>query len=186
MSPMDGCAWFLTFSGAVTTAVVVAPFLPVLMCLLAAIRRLRGRAPGAALRTAVLDVGLIYATVVPIWLTMVPGGHPGLVVHPWTDIPTMPHDALLGNLLLLAGIGFFVPMRFRLMSSVTLTTLLAMAISCAIETCQYVLPIGRVASIDDVILNTSGAAVAAILAVPWWARRPWARSVPAHVFLPSV
>lgn len=171
MSPMDGSTWFLTFSGAVTTAVVAVPFLPVLVILLAGVRRRLGHSHRSAWRTAALDVGLAYSTIVPIWLTMVPGGNPGLVLHPWTDIPTMPHDALLGNLLLLAGIGFFGPMRFRLMASVTRTTLLAMTMSCAIEVCQYTLPIGRVASIDDVILNTSGAATAAIVAWPWWQRR---------------
>jgi VanZ family protein len=45
---------------------------------------------------------------------------------------------------------------------------------------QHVLELGRVSSVDDILLNTAGATIAAILARPWWARgrRPVLESRP--------
>lgn len=65
---------------------------------------------------------------------------------------------VVGNLLVLAAYGFFAawcwPNRFWPVIGV------AVAISVSIETLQYVLDLGRVASSDDVLLNTAGAALA--------------------------
>jgi glycopeptide antibiotics resistance protein len=65
---------------------------------------------------------------------------------------------VVGNLLVLAAYGFFAgrcwPARFWTVMGV------AAAVAVSIETLQYTLGLGRVASSDDVLLNTAGAALA--------------------------
>lgn len=166
-------AWFATVGGVVITAIVALPLLPLAAGVLARIRRALGMSPRHAWRSSALDVGLLYGVGVPIWLTMLPGGNREISLVPFRDMATLPPYEIVGNMLLLAAVGALVPLRFRALASVPRATLVAMALSCAIETCQYVLPIGRVASVDDVILNTAGAAVAALGSWMWW--RPGAR-----------
>lgn len=48
---------------------------------------------------------------------------------------------------------------------------IACAASIAIETAQWALGLGRVCSIDDVLLNTLGAVPAALLSLRWWRTR---------------
>lgn len=162
-------AWFQTETGVVLTALLLLPFLPLAVRALAWVRRRLGQAPRRARRTATLEVGLAYGTAIPIWLTMLPGGNREISLVPFRDMATMPPYEIVGNLLLLSAVGFLVPLRFRRLASVPRTALVAMAVSGAIETCQYLLPVGRVASVDDVILNTVGAAAAALVSRPWWA-----------------
>lgn len=162
-------AWFQTITGVVVTAILMLPFLPLAVSALALVRRRLGDERRLARRIAVLDVGLAYGTLLPIWLTMLPGGNREISLIPFRDLATMPPYQIVGNLMLLSALGFLAPVRYRVLASLPRTALLAMAVSCAIETAQYVLPIGRVASVDDVLLNTTGAALAAIVSRPWWA-----------------
>jgi len=55
---------------------------------------------------------------------------------------------------------------------------LAAACSTLIETGQYVLQLGRVSSVDDVLLNTAGAGLAALASRRWWAGEAVAPAVP--------
>ena len=73
---------------------------------------------------------------------------------------------VVGNLLVLFAFGFFAghsgwPRFGRVV-------LAAAAASASIEAAQYILDLGRVASTDDVLLNTAGAALA--FAFGRWAR----------------
>ncbi len=58
------------------------------------------------------------------------------------------------NLLLLAPLGFLLPVQFRKFQSFPRTVLTVMVVSLLIEARQYF--IGRSADIDDVIINTVG------------------------------
>ncbi len=58
------------------------------------------------------------------------------------------------NLLLLAPLGFLLPVQFRKFQTFPRTVLTVLAVSLLIETLQYF--IGRSADIDDVIMNTVG------------------------------
>ena len=58
------------------------------------------------------------------------------------------------NLLLLAPLGFLLPVQLRKFRSFPRTVLTVLAVSLLIETLQYF--IGRSADIDDVIMNTVG------------------------------
>lgn len=71
---------------------------------------------------------------------------------------------LLGNVLLFMPIGFLMLLRVPRWG-VRRITLGAAIASLAIESTQFLVPGGRVASVDDVILNTLGAAIGALAAV---------------------
>jgi len=66
-----------------------------------------------------------------------------------------------GNLLVFAAFGFFAPQRWPI--GVAAVTLVAASASVVVEVLQYALALGRVTSVDDVLLNAAGAALAAVL-----------------------
>jgi glycopeptide antibiotics resistance protein len=84
---------------------------------------------------------------------------------PLRDLATMSTFQVAGNLLLLAPLGFLAPVRFQALRSVPRVTALAAMCSVLIETAQYVLPLDRVSSVDDVLLNATGAGAAASVSV---------------------
>ncbi|MEV6599046.1 VanZ family protein [Actinoplanes sp. NPDC051346] len=75
---------------------------------------------------------------------------------------------VVGNLLVLAAFGFFLPMRFAAMASFARILAAAVATSVGIESLQWLLAIGRVSSVDDVLVNTLGAVLAAAVSRRWW------------------
>lgn len=79
--------------------------------------------------------------------------------------PTLfdPIKILIGNIVLFIPFGFLAPIAMkRLRKSILRTTLLAMLLSILIELSQFLFTY-RVSNIDDVILNTLGAFIGAIL-----------------------
>ena len=75
---------------------------------------------------------------------------------------------IVGNLLVLAALGFFAPIRFAALASVPRILALAAGCSVLVETAQYVLRLDRVSSVDDVLLNAAGAGLAALASRRWW------------------
>jgi glycopeptide antibiotics resistance protein len=73
-----------------------------------------------------------------------------------------------GNLLVFAALGFFGPVRFAALASLARVAALAAACSTVIEVLQYVLQLDRVSSVDDVLVNTVGAVLAALASRRWW------------------
>jgi glycopeptide antibiotics resistance protein len=63
-------------------------------------------------------------------------------------------------------------MRFAALASLPRILALAAGCSVLIETAQYVLQLDRVSSVDDVLLNATGAGLAALAARPWWRTEP--------------
>ena len=166
----------LTETGIVILTVLALPVAVLAVLVLTVVRRGFGRAWRPALRTSLAEVAIVYGTVPGVMLTMVPGradnptaGAVSLV--PFADLPSMGPVNVVGNLLLFAALGFFGPIRFRVLRSVWRVLALAIAGSVTIEVLQYALVLDRVSSIDDVILNASGATLAAIVSWPWWRRR---------------
>ena len=108
---------------------------------------------------------------------MVPGSRagstPGVVsLVPLQDLQTMPTYQIVGNLLIFAAVGFFAPLRLATQASLPRILTVAAAGSVVIESAQYVLSLDRVSSIDDGLLNTAGAGLAALLSHRWWRTRP--------------
>jgi hypothetical protein len=160
--------WFFTFTGVALLVVVALPAAALAVWILA---RVRG-----SWRTALADVGMVYGTVPWVWLTMLPGRHagtaPGRVsLIPFRDLITTSPPQIVGNLLIFAALGFFGPIRFTALASVRRVLLLAACCSTLIEVSQYVFRLDRVSSVDDVLLNTAGAGLAALASYRWWRRR---------------
>lgn len=171
-------AWVGTFTGVAASTVALLPVAAVVAWALAHHRQASGAT--GAWRTSLAEVAIVYGTLPTVWMTMLPGGRPGVSLIPLHDLFTIiTHDGpataaaqIVGNLLLFAALGFFAPVRFAALASVPRILALAASCSILIETAQYVLALGRVSSVDDVLLNTVGAGLAALASRRWWRARP--------------
>jgi hypothetical protein len=167
-----GC--FDTENGVVLMTLLGLPAAVLVAWVLAQWRR---PVPGmSAWRASVAEVGMVYGTVPFLWMTMMPGVGAGVVpgrvsLVPLRDLATMGSIGIGGNLLVLASLGFFAPMRFAALASVP--RMLAVGVGCSvlIETAQYVLRLDRVSSVDDVLVNAAGAGLAALASHRWWRTR---------------
>ncbi|MFJ5137497.1 VanZ family protein [Streptomyces sp. NPDC088707] len=178
-----GC--FDTFNGVVLMTLVAVPLSLLVVGALALRRRAAGVAP--AWRTSLAEVGMVHGTVPFLWLTLMPGAAPGIAparvsLVPLRDLVTMGTLGIVGNLLVFASLGFFAPMRFAALASVPRILALGAGCSLLVESTQYVLRLDRVSSVDDVLVNAAGAAVAALASRHWWrttAEAPTDRPHPA-------
>ncbi|MEU8194757.1 VanZ family protein [Microbispora amethystogenes] len=161
--------------GHVVVAAVVA--LPVAALLAFVLARHRGRREHTfPRRTAVADVAMVAGTAPWIWMILTPGTGQGVQVVPLVDladqITRMPPGAAFvqigGNLLVFAALGAMLPVRSARFASFRAVAAVAATSSLTVEILQYVLRLGRVSSVDDVILNTAGAVLAALATRRWW------------------
>ncbi|MFF8830301.1 VanZ family protein [Streptomyces sp. NPDC015131] len=161
--------WFGTFNGVALLAVVTLP----LSALAVAVVARRRRAAGAtrAWRGPLAVAAMVHGTVPWVWIILLPGDEGGAVVSPvpLRDLATMDTGQIVGNLLVFAALGFFAPVRFAALASVPRVLALAAGCSVLVEGAQYVLRLDRVSSVDDVLLNTAGAGLAALASRRWWA-----------------
>jgi hypothetical protein len=170
MTLLGPAALLSTETGVVLATLAAAP-LVVLLAIALSHKRVRLGMPRAtARRTSLTEVGIIYGTVPWVWLTMLPGPRAGEVTGavslvPLRDLQTMSTVQVVGNLLIFAALGFLAPLRFPALASVPRVTALAAALSAGIETAQYVFRLDRVSSVDDVLLNAAGAALASIVSL---------------------
>ncbi|MEU7072450.1 VanZ family protein [Streptomyces narbonensis] len=167
----DHC--FGTFNGVVLMTLVLLP--PALLVAWALARRRRAAGVASAWRMSLAEVGMVHGTVPFVWMTMMPGGGAGVVpprlsLVPLRDLVTMGPLGLGGNLLVFASLGFFAPMRFAALASVPRILALGAGCSVLVETAQYVLPLDRVTSVDDVLVNATGAVLAGLASRRWWSR----------------
>jgi hypothetical protein len=181
-----GC--FDTFNGVVLMTLVGLPAAALVVCALA--RRRTAAGTPSAWQVSLAEVGMVYGTVPFVWLVLMPGSGAGIVpgrlsLVPLQDLPTMGLLGIVGNLLVFAALGFFAPMRFAALASLARIAALAAGCSTLVETAQYVLQLDRVSSVDDVLLNTAGAAAAALASRTWWRRGPKSLSDQPHPAPPS-
>lgn len=173
--------------GGVLLATLIA--LPVAVLLTALLARRRDAASRAeAWRRSVAEVGGVVGTLPWVWMTLTPRAAPReLKLVPLRDLadllagpPATVVVQVVGNLLVFAALGFFAPVRVAALAGVGRLFLLGAAGSVLVESLQYLLDLGRVSSVDDVLLNAAGAALAGLLSRPWWAgRRPAPVPLPA-------
>lgn len=167
--------WFGTYTGVAYLTALCLPLALLLTRALTHARVARGAAAATARRTAWAEVGMVYGTVPWVWMTMLPGSRAGEVVGavslvPLRDLGTMDDVQVVGNLVILAALGCLAPVRYAGLASLPRVLALGVGASTLIEVLQYVLVLDRVSSVDDVLLNASGAVLAALLSRPWWAR----------------
>ncbi|MFJ5774300.1 VanZ family protein [Streptomyces sp. NPDC093094] len=164
-----GC--FDTFNGVVLMTLVALP--PAALVVWALARRRRAAGVASAWRMSLAEVGMVHGTVPFVWMTMMPGAEPGIAparvsLVPLRDLVTMGPLGIGGNLLVLAALGFFAPMRFAVLASVPRILALGAGCSVLVEAAQYVLRLDRVSSVDDVLVNATGAVLAALASRRWW------------------
>ena len=162
-----GC--FDTENGVLLMALVGLPLAGLVVWVLA---RRRGGTT-SAWRMSLAEVGIVYGTVPFVWVTMMPGSGAGIVpgrvsLVPLRDLVTMGPVGIGGNLLIFAALGCFAPIRFTALASVPRILALGAGCSALVETTQYVLRLDRVSSVDDVLVNATGAALAALASRHWW------------------
>jgi glycopeptide antibiotics resistance protein len=162
-----GAAW----SDHRVTLIVALVVLPV-----AGVLAYRRRRRTRSAREAVAEVGLLCWTLPFIGMLFTPRPTPRSIdLVPLHDLPSwFSGDAgtaaaqLVGNLAVLAGVGFFLPIRYDWAASLPRMLMIAATAAVVIEALQWLLAIGRVSSADDVIINTVGAVVAAACSRRWW------------------
>ncbi|MFI9766143.1 VanZ family protein [Streptomyces sp. NPDC052415] len=164
-----GC--YDTFNGVVLMTLVTVPLAVLVAWVLARRRRAAGVVP--AWRRSLAEVGMVHGTVPFVWLTMMPGGEPGTAparvsLVPLRDLVTMGPLGIAGNLLVFAALGFFAPMRFAVLASVLRILALGAGCSVLVESAQHLLRLDRVSSVDDVLVNAAGAALAGLASRRWW------------------
>jgi hypothetical protein len=129
---------------------------------------------------AAAEVGAVAGTLPWLWMILTPLPQQG-EVHPvpfqevsgYLGVPL--REAIVqvgGNLAVFAAAGALAPVRWRLggRTAVVLWVVAAAAAagSLLVETLQWALDLGRVSSVDDVLLNTAGAVLAALATRRWW------------------
>ncbi|MET8576512.1 VanZ family protein [Streptomyces sp. NPDC005012] len=172
-----------TFNGVVLMTLVTVP----LSLLVAWVLAWRRRAAGAvsAWRMSLAEVGMVHGTVPLVWLTMMPGEAAGLVsgrvsLVPLRDLVVMGPLGIAGNLVIFAALGFFAPIRFAAAASAPRILALGAGCSALVEVAQYVLRLDRVSSVDDVLVNATGALLAGLASRRWWRTREAAPSAEAR------
>jgi hypothetical protein len=172
--------WIGTFNGVALITVAALPLAALAVWALARRHSVTGTTPAWAWRKSLAEVGTVYGTVPWVWMIMLPGDRAGAVparvsLVPLRDLLTIlagyPETATVqvaGNLLVFAALGFLAPLRFTALASVPRILALAAGCSVLVETAQYVLWLDRVSSVDDVLLNTAGAGLAALTSRRWW------------------
>ncbi|MFE5865930.1 VanZ family protein [Streptomyces virginiae] len=181
-----GC--YDTFNGVVLMTLATLPVALLVAWALACRRRAAGVA--SAWRLSLAEVGMVHGTVPFVWMTMMPGGGAGMVparvsLVPLRDLVTMGPLGIVGNLLVLAALGFFAPVRFAAVASLPRILALGAGCSILIETAQYVLRLDRVSSVDDVLVNATGAVLAALASRRWWRDRRRTTGTPSDLPRPT-
>ncbi|MEV7418606.1 VanZ family protein [Streptomyces sp. NPDC089919] len=160
-----------TFNGVVLMTLVTLPAAAAVAWVLARRRRAAG-VPRAG-RTALAEVAMVHGTVPFLWLILMPGAGAGAVpgrfsLVPLRDLATMGALGIAGNLLAFAALGAFAPVRWAALASPLRILALGAGCSAVVETAQYVLRLDRVSSVDDVLVNATGAVLAGLLTRRWW------------------
>lgn len=162
----------------IVATIIAFPVAALIARLLAAARMRSGLPHREAWRRSLTEVGMVLGTAP--WLAMILAPLPGEpLVHlvPFEDLTFMVAEEPLwwvgyqiaGNLVVFAAYGFLAPIRWRIHPLWVVAT--AAAVSATAELLQGVLQLGRVTSVDDVLINAAGAGLAALCSRRWWAAR---------------
>ncbi|WP_231492275.1 VanZ family protein [Glycomyces sp. NRRL B-16210] len=164
-----------------TTMLVSLALVPLGLLLawaLASVRLRRGVPSPTAWRHSIAEVGMVAGTLPWLFLVLTPrGGSGGVQLVPFADLvdlasadPRTIVEQLVGNLLLFFLAGVFVPLRFKVgLWAVFLGGAVGASL---VETAQFAFGTGRVASVDDVLLNAVGALLGALASRHWWRSSP--------------
>jgi hypothetical protein len=128
-----------------------------------------------AWRRSLTEVGMVLGTAPWLWMILTPLPDEPLVhLIPFSDLagqldrePLWVAFQIGGNLLVFAAYGLLAPIRWPIRPLWVVIT--AAAASATVEALQWALHLGRVTSVDDVLINATGAGLAALCSRRWWA-----------------
>ncbi|WP_344678046.1 VanZ family protein [Saccharopolyspora taberi] len=172
----------MAFDGFVPAVVVLFPA-AVLAATVSGMVRSRHLPTAHTLRVPVIDGLLVYSVLFVGFLVFSPQEDAPLPVRPdlGNDVSmaltahpgdSLPWVQLAGNVILLLPLGMLVPQRWPWFDNLGKIAMGALALSCTIELVQFLAISGRVASSDDVVLNTIGAVIGGLLIrAPWRSTR---------------
>ena len=169
----------LAFDGFIPAFTVLFPSAVLVAALSGTVRsnRLRSVSP---LRDPLIDALLVFAVLLTGFLVFYPQPEiPDQVkMEVGDDLYTAltagsgnsePWVQLAGNLVLLVPVAVLVPLRVRWFDGLGKIVIGGLLTALVIETVQFFAIPGRVASTDDVVLNTLGATLGGLLVcTPWW------------------
>lgn len=120
------------------------------------------------------EAGILLGTLPWIWMILTPAhGERKVILMPLVDLIETLLEAstntvvqVVANTILFIPLGFFLPRRFPWFGTVPRMLAVGALLSAGLETAQYVLDLGRWSSIDDVLMNATGAGIGA-----WLTRR---------------
>jgi hypothetical protein len=146
----------------------------------AAAHRHRGAEPRAAWLRGAAEAGAIIGPLPWICMALTPlDGERVVTLVPLRDVAAQLAGyegfavaQIGGNLLVFAALGFWAPLRWPALCGLTRLFMIGLIGSVSIEALQFSLQLGRVSSIDDVLLNAVGAALGGLASRRWWATRP--------------
>lgn len=158
-----------------------APIIPIfilLMIIIVVVFLFLNRSAGHEVRnfkrkmTLMIYIGFTVTIVGMILVTLMPTDYPNQLIQvvPFLSImetlqfatPRAIVNSLVMNIILFVPFGFFL---YILTRRPLMTTVLACLMSISIEVLQYMLPIGRISNVDDVILNTLGGIIGMLCGV---------------------
>ncbi|WP_190394242.1 VanZ family protein [Nocardiopsis quinghaiensis] len=158
------------------SSVVLSPLVALLAAVVAWVRVWRGRPWKRAVPESVLDV-LPLATLFPILVLTLfnPGSGGAISLVPFSDMSSSGFGGMTGlyqnggNIALFMPLGALLPLAWgHRLAGFARVTAVAATVSVGVEVLQYVLGTGHVTSVDDVLLNSAGALLGAVLTWPWW------------------
>ncbi|MBB5917648.1 hypothetical protein BJY24_006560 [Nocardia transvalensis] len=131
-----------------------------------------------AVRRSVIEVGVVAGTLPWAWMILTPTrGVRAVSLVPLRDIAATVGEVSVdtvvqigANIAVFLPLGFLLPLRFPRFAGVLRMAVLGAVLSAALEVAQYVLDLGRVSSVDDVLMNAAGAGIGAALARVWRTR----------------
>lgn len=169
----------LAFDGFIPAFTVLFPSAVLVAALSGTVRsnRLRSVSP---LRDPLIDALLVFAVLLTGFLVFYPQPEipDQLKMEVGDDLYTAltagtgnsePWVQLAGNLVLLVPVAVLVPLRVRWFDGLGKIVIGGLLTALVIETVQFFAIAGRVASTDDVVLNTLGATLGGVLVcTSWW------------------
>ena len=159
------------FGPVIVAAVAIIPVAVALAVVLTRHRVARGIPLGEARRRSRAELAIVAGTWPWLWMILMPtDGERAVRLVPLVDLtdvlisaPSVVVVQVVGNLLVFAAWGWCGPIRFRIgPAEVGGVALIA---SVTVEALQYGLSLGRVSSVDDVLINVLGAVLAASVSV---------------------
>lgn len=167
----------------ITTFGLLGALVGVVLAVVLYLRRRRVMPVRAAVTDSVIDGVLVTLALAVLYLALRPAlvdGASRVSLVPGADLVDVfrgeqtetSRVQALGNFVLLLPIGALLPVRVLALRSLWKTTAAVAGFSVLLELGQWILPVGRIVSTDDVLINTAGGLIGALLTWYWWRQRP--------------